>query len=109
MVILLSELDAYQFLREKYPIPNEMHHERLILRGPTYLQLRQTLHDTLDRKKAELLSALSSRELLNPSYEERQWFAAFQLRDSLNERFDCLAVEFSLKCLTADGRFMTDG
>jgi hypothetical protein len=105
MVILLSELDAYYFLRDRFRVAKEMHHERLILRGPTYIHLNHKLTSLLNCKEKELLGDA----IQNPTYEERQWFAALQLRGSLNDRFKLLETNFPLECVATDGGFMTDG
>jgi hypothetical protein len=39
IVILLSELEAYQFLSVQFPDKEEVHHERLVLRKAEYLEL----------------------------------------------------------------------
>jgi hypothetical protein len=109
MVILLSELDAYYFLRDKFRVAQEMHHERLILRGPMYIQLNHRLNELLDCKRKQLLGEATRGEIQDPTYEERQWFAALQLRGSLDDRFKLLERDFPLECVATDGRFMADG
>jgi len=107
MVILLSELDAYYFLRCKFHDPKEMHFDRLILRGPTYLTLVPKLNDVLDCKAREPLAKAQRGELKNPTYAERQWLAAVQLRDSLNARFKQLKEKFPLECMATSDRVVT--
>jgi hypothetical protein len=107
MVILLSELDAYYFLRDKFRDPNEMHNERLILRGPTYATLVPKLNDILDCKARESLLKAKRSEMQNPTYEESQWLAALQSRNSLNTRFDRLKAAFPLECFATNDRLVT--
>jgi hypothetical protein len=107
IVILLSELDAYYFLRENFDVEKEMHHERLILRGPTYDQLRDRLTGLLDPTKNECLHDAIRNEVQDPTYGRRQWLAAFQLRDSLVDRFNKIEARFSLTCIETGGRFVT--
>jgi hypothetical protein len=109
MVILLSELDAYHFLRTKFDVAGEMHHERLILRGPTYIELNRKLTRLLNCKKDELFVAVEGGEMADPTYAERQWYAAFQLRGPLDKRFELLDKDLALKCVASDGRFMAIG
>jgi hypothetical protein len=107
MVILLSELDAYYFLRDKFRDPKDPHNDRLILRGPTYTTLVPKLNHVLDCKAKEPLNKARRGELQNPTYEESQWLAAVQLRDSLNARFSRLKADFPLECFAVEHRLVT--
>jgi hypothetical protein len=109
MVILLSELDAYYFLRDRFRDPNEMHNERLILRGPTYLALIPRLNKVLDCNAREHLDKAQRGAMRSPTYEESQWLAALQLRKPLNIRFQRLKADFPLNCFANDGRLVTGG
>jgi hypothetical protein len=106
MVVLLSELAAYGFLRDRYREPNEFHYQRLILRGPGYLQLMRTLSELLECKRRELLPASGQLDEWNPSYESLEWFAALQLDRPLRECFAALEKRFPLGCVVAKDRIM---
>ena len=106
MVILLSELDAYYFLRDVFRDPNEVHYERLILRGPTYTTLVHRLNNLLECKRKELMSEARGGEIQDRTYEVKQWMAAIQLRDSLNSRFNRLQAKFPLRCVAEGDRIM---
>jgi len=43
VVILISELEAFRFLCAQYPDKEEMHHQRIALRGPDYRRLEPDL------------------------------------------------------------------
>jgi hypothetical protein len=96
LVILLSELAAYGFLRKCYSTPGELHFERLTLRGPQYVELVRRLDGLLK---------FESRQLLAPdrykgstlSYEYTQWCGAFQLFPTVEKQFQALRKEFSLE------------
>lgn len=104
MVVLLSVWAAYGFLRDRYRIPNELHYQRLILRGPGYLRLMKELSELLERKRRELLPASGQGDEWNPSYENREWFAALQLDQPLRESFAALEKRFPLGCVVAEDR-----
>lgn len=87
MVILISELKAYEFLRLNYQKEDEMHYNRLILRGPGYKRLVGALDRLLDGDHDESLAAVKQGDLHNPTYAQSQWSAAVQLRDELDKRF----------------------
>jgi len=107
MVILLSELDAYYFLRQQFDVPQELHYDRLILRGPTYTALVAKLNRVLDCKSKELFGTASPGEMQDPTYAESQWLAAFQLRAPLKTHFDRLRAAFPLECFAAEDRLVT--
>jgi hypothetical protein len=107
MVILISELDAYYFLRDKFRDPSEMRNDRLILRGPVYTALVPKINEVLNCKAKGPLEKARRGETPNPTYEDSQWLAALQLRDSLNTRFDRLKRDFPLECFAIDDRIVT--
>lgn len=96
LVILLSELPVYEFLRAHYSEPGETHHERLVLRGPAYIEIMQNLESLLTRKQRQLLPAIVRDQGRNLSYEEIQWCAAIQLLPSVERRFRALRNGFPL-------------
>lgn len=95
---LLSELDAYTFLRSQYITPKEVHHDRLILRGPQYMALIKRLNDLLRHQRQALFHSAQSQVMHYPSYEETQWSAALQSLPALNARFEALRAQFPLNC-----------
>jgi hypothetical protein len=108
MVILISELKAYEFLRMNYQNEDEMHYNRLILRGPGYTRLVGALDKLLDGEHEEALVAVKRGILANPTYAQSQWSAALQLRDELDKRFKELKNKVSLECKST-GRRITAG
>jgi hypothetical protein len=98
IVILISELKAYEFLRKNYPNEDEMHYSRLVLRGPGYTRLVGALDKLLDGDHEESLVAVKRGILDNPTYAQSQWSAALQLRDELDKRFKELKDNVSLEC-----------
>ncbi|HWW20815.1 MAG TPA: hypothetical protein VNZ06_08425 [Steroidobacteraceae bacterium] len=81
MVILLSELTAYRFLRLQYMDRTDVHNDRLILRGPEYRSLVPELC-RLVRSHA--------RGVLDQGNKDQQWAAALQLLPELEKRYDAL-------------------
>jgi hypothetical protein len=102
LTTLLSELDAYTFLRGQYTTPNEVHHDRLILRGPQYIELVKRLNELLRHQGQALLRSVQSDATHYPSDEVTQWSAALQSLPALNARFDALRAQFSLDCTRMD-------
>jgi hypothetical protein len=99
VVILLSELEAYEFLRSHYSTDGESHHERLVIRGPVYVHLMGQLEDVLERQRKKFMPIMTERlEGQDLSYEETQWWAALQLLPSLRGRYKALSERFSLGC-----------
>ncbi len=103
LTALLSELDAYAFLRSQYTTSGEVYHDRLILRGPQYTALVQHLNDILQYQANILFHSASSRAIHYPTYEETQWHAALQSLPTLNARFEVLRSRFPLDCAPTDG------
>jgi hypothetical protein len=103
LTALLSELDAYTFLRGQYTTPNEVHHDRLILRGPQYTVIVKRLNDQL-RHQGRVLPGTVPSEAHYPTYEESQWAAALQSLPALNARFETLRDQFPLDCARIDDR-----
>jgi hypothetical protein len=108
IVILISELKAYEFLRLNYQKEDEMHYNRLILRGPLYRRLVGALDSLLDGDHEESLAAVKRGNLDNPTYAQSQWSAALQLRDELDKSFAELESKVSLEC-ESTGKRITAG
>jgi hypothetical protein len=104
MVILISELTAYHFLRQRYREREEVHYFRLILRAPVYVRLVQQLDAVLEPHRQTLghvVAASGTERLPNRDVE---WSRALLLWPELKARFDRLAAEFPLACTVEDGR-----
>ena len=107
MVILLSELRAYTYLRQNYQDQTEAHYNRLILRGPGYKRLMDELHSRLDNERDQSLAAVRRGNLEKPTYAQSQWAAALQLRNQLDKRFQELESKVALDCTTTDSQITT--
>ena len=81
MVVLISELEAYGFLRSQYDNREEMRHQRL--------ELRQAEYDTLVCDLRELINKNNPAQTraLPTTLQERLWRQAFELLHGLNQRF----------------------
>jgi len=101
MVILLSELAAYEFLRDQYRTRGELHHRRLILRGPVYSDLKDRLRKRIARKR-ERVPVIADAAARNLGYEDSQWSAALQSLPLLIESFNELEARFPLECTVAE-------
>ena len=104
MVILLSELTAYHFLRQRYREPDEVHYSRLILRAPGYKRLVDALDAALKphrQRLGQVVAASGTERLPN---REVEWSRALLLWPELKARFDKLVAEFPLACTVAEGR-----
>jgi hypothetical protein len=107
VVILLSELPAYEFLRRHYATEGESHHERLIVRGPIYVRLMRRLERVLNDKRKTFLPIMTERLTEEDlSYEETQWWLALQLLPSLEKRYRVLDDHFPLGCQVEGDRIM---
>lgn len=104
MVILISELAAYHFLRQRYRNPDEVHYFRLVLRAPGYKRLVEGLDAVLEphrRTLGHVVAASSTERLPN---REVEWSRALLLWPELKTRFDTLEAQFPLACTVEDGR-----
>jgi hypothetical protein len=106
MVILISELPAYVFLREQFRTRDEMHFNRLILRGPVYRELMERLLCALSARGASLHHALS--RAVDHSFETDQWAAAIQLRPELEKRYE-EAKRLPLECRVSNAQIVLHG
>lgn len=79
IVILLSELQAYRFLRAQFTDASDMHFRRIALREPIYNRLVPSL-SRMVRNASELESAKPA--------EDQKWSPAAQLLDELGERYN---------------------
>jgi hypothetical protein len=102
LVILVSELPVYEFLRQHYPEPGEAHHERLVLRGPAYVGIMRDLESVLEVKKRHLQPVIKWNEAKTLNYEETQWRAAIRLLPSVRKEFLALKSSFSLEISATD-------
>jgi hypothetical protein len=88
IVILISELTAYRFLREQFNTVGEMRHDRLVLRQVDYRGIVPALCKRVEDHKTAFsrLRPFGSPE--NLADEARQWCAAYQLLHELNTRYE---------------------
>jgi hypothetical protein len=101
IVILISELTAYRFLREQFTTAGEMRHDRLVLRQPDYQAIVPALCKRVEDHKTAFLRLKPFGPPDDQAEEARQWCAAYQLLHELNTRyagvsklpFDCAASE----------------
>ena len=73
IVILISELEAYRFLRGQFKDNNEVHHRRIALREPVYRELWPELRQLVTQKYAE---------------HDSLWKPAWLLLDELEKSYD---------------------
>lgn len=97
MVILLSELTAYRFLRLRYSDSADVHNDRLILRGPEYRALVPALCQLVRDHQLGVL---------DPGNKDQQWAPALQLLPELKKRYDALSV-LPLDCERKPGSTIT--
>lgn len=83
IVILISELVAYNFLCEQFADPQDYHHDRLELRRSLYLKEVPALTNYMTQQAAELAH---SGATLDNSVTLRLWTAASQLLPELATR-----------------------
>ena len=82
MVILLSELEAFRFLRDEFRTDGDMYHERIVLRIPGY-------KETLDKLRSNIEQGLRHRT------QGAEWQKAVLLLPELN-RLAAAALESRL-------------
>lgn len=83
IVVLLSELQAYRFLRTHYTDPRDTRCQRLILRESEYEREVEAL--------CKLPQTVDLKKMPDDTDDSRLWLAAFQLLDELGRRYADLA------------------
>jgi hypothetical protein len=86
IVILISELEAYRFLRQQFTDPTDIRYQRITLRLADYERLVPQVRATVVQGNAEEESAEANRDPQQPALIE-QWKPAWLLLDELNTRF----------------------
>ena len=104
MVILLSELTAYHFLRQRYRNPEEVHYSRLVLRAPGYKRLMEGLDEALEPHRRTLGHVVGASGTARLPNREVEWSRALLLWSELKARFDKLEAEFPMACTVEGGR-----
>lgn len=104
MVILMSELTAYHFLRQRYRSPDEVHYSRLVLRAPGYKRLVEGLDTVLEPHRERLGQVVAASGTERLANREVEWSRALLLWPELKARYDKLEAEFPMVCTVADGR-----
>ncbi len=97
LVILISELEAYRFLREQYADPRDVHHQRISLRERDYSRIIPVMVDQV----YESYAAAERGRAENPRNLMR-WEAAERLIPELWARFEA-AVPIPAKAPAAPG------
>jgi hypothetical protein len=87
IVILISELEAYRFLREQFADPKDIRHQRILLRLAGYQRLVPELCAVVENGRAEEHSSGDRREPHQPP-QISQWQPAWLLLDELRKRYD---------------------
>ena len=87
IVILISELEAYRFLRDQYPDEEDMRHKRLLLRDAAYRRVVPQLCDDVEARRES-----ERKQPRDPA----QWEPALRLVPELRRRYDA-AVNRSLQ------------
>lgn len=91
MVVLLSEIEAYCFLRSQYGSREETRHQRLELRYAEYRVLVAQLRELVEKNNAQQGFASPDRKQAPApprTLRERLWRQAFELLHELDQRFD---------------------
>jgi hypothetical protein len=78
IVILISELEAYRFLRRQFPDEEDMHYQRIALRYPKYRDLMPTL----------CRSVVDGKEGKKEPQPPWRWEPAWRLLPELQKRFE---------------------
>lgn len=106
MVVLLSELSAYHFLRQRYRDQDDLHNHRLMLRGPAYVRLINELDLALSPHRETLSNVVTTSVIERLSNEYAEWSRALLLWPELEARYDKLVDEFPLTCTVERGRLV---
>lgn len=107
MIVLISELTAYHFLRQQYQDKDDIHRYRLLLRGPTYTGLMSELDCQLAPYRKKFKNEVAESEMRRSPHGEAEWSRALVLWPDLKGRFDQLAKEFSMNCIAEMGQVLT--
>jgi hypothetical protein len=90
IVVLLSELEAYRFLRSQFEDEEDMYHRRIMLRDPEYRGLVPHLRDSVDRGRE-----LEQKKHQKESGGVRQWEPAWLLLPELERRYQEAVLNFT--------------
>ncbi|QUD88933.1 hypothetical protein [Phenylobacterium montanum] len=99
LVILISEIEAYHFLRQQYPDATDMHHQRIILREADYRREVPILIDQVDRSYRVAESAAKAADsfgdkagLENALRKLMNWEAAERLLPEVWRRYEAAGL-----------------
>lgn len=87
IVILISELEAYRFLREQFTDPKDIRHQRIMLRIADYQRLVPGICAVVEQGRAQEQISGARRESHEPQ-QIAQWQPAWLLLDELRKRYD---------------------
>jgi hypothetical protein len=93
IVVLISELVAYQFLRRQYPEEGEMHHERIKLRHAEYEDIVPKLCDEVQTGKASKATTTDFGGLSHALPDASPWQPACLLLPELWVRYQAAMTE----------------
>ena len=87
IVILISELKAYRFLRGQYSNPLDMRYHRLILRASEYEREVDALCVMVEKQRKRVYGDGAPEESRDDADDEQLWLAAFQLLGELKQQY----------------------
>lgn len=83
IVILISELEAYRFLRDQFPDEADMRHQRLALRDAVYREVVPRVCRDVEEGRAS-----ERKRSLGGAQKSSQWEPALRLIPELKRRYD---------------------
>jgi hypothetical protein len=94
IVILISELEAYRFLCRQFPDDQDVHHQRIALRGIDYRYLVPRICSCVEAGKASEEPADPDTELHGLQLASR-WEPAWRLLPELRRRYEAAMASTS--------------
>jgi len=89
IVVLISELEAYRFLRGQFPDERDMHYQRIILREAEYRKMVPWLVCSVEAGRASEKGIESGTESHEPGQVSR-WEPAWRLLPELHRRYEAV-------------------
>jgi len=87
IVILLSELEAYEFLRTQFD-PEDRRYKRIMMREPDYRYEVPRLYRSVDSSEKQEREAILARTKSNAPWKPPQWKPAWLLLPDLKARYE---------------------
>jgi hypothetical protein len=91
ITILISELEAYRFLRSQFIDEADVRHQRLMLREPQYTRLIREIHDQVNEGRSAALKR-SAGDASQSVESASPWEPAWRLLTELQKRADAALV-----------------